>query len=176
MVRRIIIMFTVLFFAFTGQALRAEETIKIGYVNAIKIFDSTKMGKKSKAALEDYISARQKLVNQEEEELKKIEEDLTKQGALLTPDAKREKETQLQKKLAQYQKKAVDLNKEIQDKKSEIIKDFNHNMEEAVKKIAEKEGYKLVLDHNPDIGTIVYASSSMDITAKTIEELDKSQK
>ena len=163
---------TGIIFFFSVQLSTAAE-LKIGFVNALKIFESTKLGKKSKATLEDYIGARQKIITQEEEEIKKLEEEITKQSAVLSPEAKKEKEGQFQKKLVQYQKKGSELNKEIQDKKSEIIHDFNRTMEEAVKKVSEKEGYQMVLDKNPDIGTIVYATGSMDITAKVIEELDK---
>ncbi|MHB8482376.1 MAG: OmpH/Skp family outer membrane protein [Nitrospiria bacterium] len=155
------------------QNALGADSLKIGYINAIKVFDSTKSGKKSKAILEDYIKTRQKIVDQDEDEIKKLEEELNRQGAVLSPEAKREKEALFQKKLAQYQKKAMDLNKEIQEKKSEVLREFNKNLEDVVKKIAEKEGYQVVLDKNPDIGTVVYMAGSMDISNKVIEELDK---
>jgi outer membrane protein len=160
-------------FIFNIQEAVSAEAPKIGYINAIKIFESTKAGKKSKATLEEYIKARQKIVDQEEEEIKKLEEELTRQGSVLSAEAKKEKEVVFQKKLAQYQKKAVDLNREIQEKKAEVLKEFNNILEEVVKKIAEKEGYQVILDKNPDIGTVVYMSSSLDITSKVIEETDK---
>jgi outer membrane protein len=150
----------------------AAET-KIGYINAIKIFDTTKSGKKAKALLEDYIKARQKIVDQEEDEIKKLEEEITKQGAVLSGEAKKEKEMTFQKKLAAYQKKAVDLNREIQEKKTEVLKEFNKTLEEVVKKLAEKEGYQIVFDKNPDIGTVVYITDSMDLSPKIVEEMDK---
>ncbi|MBI1820791.1 MAG: OmpH family outer membrane protein [Nitrospirae bacterium] len=155
------------------QETFAADSLKVGYINAIKIFDSTKTGKKSKAILEDYIKSRQKIVDLEEDEIKKLEEELSRQGSVLSNDAKKEKEALFQKKLAQYQKKAMDLNKEIQEKKSEVLHEFNKNLEDIVKKIAEKEGYQVVLDKNPDIGTVVYMASSMDISDKVIEEMDK---
>lgn len=154
-----------------GEVNGAES--KIGYINAIKIFETTKSGKKAKGVLEEYIKARQKIVDQEEDEIKKLEEELTRQGSVLSGEAKKEKETTFQKKLAAYQKKAVDLNREIQEKKAEVLKEFNKSLEEVVKKTAEKEGYQIVLDKNPDIGTVVYVAESLDLSSKIIEEMDK---
>lgn len=154
-----------------GEVFASE--LKIGYINAIKIFETTKSGKKAKGVLEDYIKARQKIVDQEEDEIKKLEEELTRQGSVLSAEAKKEKETVFQRKLAAYQKKAVDLNREIQEKKAEVLKEFNKSLEEVVKKTAEKEGYQIVLDKNPDIGTVVYVAESMDLSQKIIEEMDR---
>lgn len=156
---------------FVKSALSADT--KIGYINAIKIFETTKSGKKDKAVLEDYIKARQKIVDQEEDEIKKLEEELTRQGSVLSSDAKKEKETIFQKKLSVYQKKAVDLNREIQEKKTEVLKEFNKVLEDVVKKVAEREGYQIVFDKNPDIGTVVYITESMDLSQKVVEEMDK---
>src|SRR5437867_5746454 len=62
--------------------------LKIGVVEPQKILDGTKSGKKIKDSLAEYVKIRQKLIDQEEEDLKKIEEDLVKQGAVLSPDRK----------------------------------------------------------------------------------------
>src|SRR2546427_8586849 len=66
--------------------------LKIGVVEPQKSLDGTKSGKKIKDSLAEYVKIRQKLIDQEEEDLKKIEEDLVKQGAVLSPEAKKEKE------------------------------------------------------------------------------------
>lgn len=168
----ILYMVFILSLVFAVSNAKAAET-KIGYINAIKIFDTTKSGKKAKSLLEDYIKARQKIVDQEEDEIKKLEEEITKQGAVLSGEAKKEKEMTFQKKLAAYQKKAVDLNREIQEKKTEVLKEFNKTLEEVVKKVAEKEGYQIIFDKNPDIGTVVYIADSMDLSQKIVEEMDK---
>lgn len=172
--KRSIILSVLFIFSMALADLNANAAeAKIGYINAIKIFDTTKSGKKAKALLEDYIKARQKIVDQEEGEIKTLEEEISKQGSVLSSEAKKEKENTFQKKLAAYQKKAVDMNREIQEKKTEVLKEFNKTLEDVVKKVAEKEGYQIIFDKNPDIGTVVYIAESMDISAKIIEEMDK---
>jgi outer membrane protein len=156
-----------------SQPARAAVPVKMGYINAIQIFDTTKIGKRSKVTLEDFVKVRQQIVNMDENEIKKLEEEISKQGLLLTEDSRKEKEIIFQRKVSQFQKRAADLNKEIQDKKTEVLREFNKILEAVVKTVAEKEGYEVVLDKNPDIGTVVYISSSMDISKEVIEQMDK---
>ncbi|HEY5599098.1 MAG TPA: OmpH family outer membrane protein, partial [Candidatus Manganitrophaceae bacterium] len=77
--------------------------------------------------------------------------------------------------LMEYQKKATDLNKEVQSKKFDTLKDFNKKLEEAVRLIAEKEGYAFVLDRNTDGGAVIYAKETFDITSKIIEQVDRTK-
>src|SRR5207245_9224358 len=84
-----------------------------------KILDGTKSGKKIKDSLAEYVKIRQKLIDQEEEDLKKIEEDLVKQGAVLSPEAKKEKEESFRRRMVEYQRKVQQFNQEVQAKKKE---------------------------------------------------------
>ena len=149
------------------------ENLKFAFIDAQKVLESTKEGKKMKGTMEEYVKSRQKIIDLEEQELKQIEEELTRQGSLLSPEAKKVKQDNFQKKLMEYQKRAADLSKEVQGKKFEALKDFNKKLEEAVKLIAEKEGYTFVLDKNTDGGVVVYAKESFDITPKVIEQVDR---
>lgn len=156
-----------------GAGTTYAETLKIGFVDAQKVLESSKEGKRVRGTMEEYVKSRQKIIDLEEQELKQIEEDLTRQGSLLSAEAKKVKQDNFQKKLVEYQKRAADLNKEVQGKKFESLKDFNKKLEEAVKLIAEKEGYTFVLDRNTDGGVVIYSKESYDITPKVIEQVDR---
>ena len=64
--------------------------------------------------------------------------------------------------------KQADLRKEQDEKMKEILKDI----EEAVKKYSEKEGYTMVFNDR----VLVYQTKSMDITSQIIEQLNKGGK
>lgn len=146
---------------------------KLAYIDAQKILDNSKAGKRTKVTIEEYVKSRQKIIDLEEEELKRMDSELARQTAVLSPDAKREKEETLKKKFADYQKKAADLRSEVDNKKLEVIKEFNQGLEEAVKRVAEREGYAVVLDKNPLGGPLIYAKESLDVTDKVVAEYDK---
>lgn len=163
----------VLFVMISGTTGYAQN-VKIGFVDAQKVLEGSKEGKRVKANMEEFVKSRQKIIDLEEQELKQLEEDLVRQGALLSPEAKKVKQDDFQKKLMEYQKKATDLNKEVQGKKFDTLRDFNKKLEEAVKQIAEKDGYTFVLDRNAEGGgSVIFAKENFDITSKVIEQVDK---
>lgn len=159
------------FFLYITPSIAAD--LKLAYIDAQKILDNSKAGKRTKSTIEEYVKSRQKIIDLEEEDLKRLDSELARQAAVLSPEAKREKEEILKKKFADYQKKAADLRSEVDNKKLEAIKEFNQGLEEAVKRVAEREGYIMVLDKSPMGGPLVYAKESLDITDKVIAEYDK---
>ncbi len=155
-------------------ALTGAAELKIGVVDAQRVLDSSKEGKRVKASMEEFVKSRQKIIDLEEDELKKAEEELSRQSSVLSAEARRVKQDEFQKKLIEYQRRAAELNKEVQGKRHDILRGFNERVEAAVKEIAEKEGYTLVFDRNSDGGAVVYAKESLDLTPRVIELVDRS--
>jgi outer membrane protein len=155
-------------------AAPAWAEVKIGVVDPNKVLEGTKAGKKVKDALQEYIKARQKVIDMEEDDLKKAEEDLVKQGAVLSPEAKKDKEDKLRQKYGEYQRKVQQLNQEVQVKKNETFAEFTKNVEQVIRAIAEREKFTLVLEKT-DSGlpsAVIYSNSSLDLTERVIKELD----
>jgi outer membrane protein len=173
-----ILIFTVVL-ASLGEQLslaRAADTLKIGFIDAQKVLDHTKLGQKAKANLEEYVESRRKILELEQKDLKDLEEVLTKQGALLSLEARKDKQEAYQKKLEQYQKKALEIDRELQVKQLELVRGFRKELEGVVKKIADKEGYVFVLDKDSETGNILYAKENLDLTSLVIAEMDKAAK
>lgn len=147
---------------------------KIGVIEPQKILDGAKAGKKIKDSLQDYVKARQKVIDLEEEDLKKAEEDLVKQGAVLSPEAKKDKEDKFRQRMSEYQRKIQQLNQEVQVKKKETLDEFNKSLEQVIRGIAEKEKLTLVVEKGDSgAGTLViYSHPSLDLTERVIKELD----
>lgn len=156
-----------------ASAVQAADSLKVGYVDAQKILDSTKAGKKAKDSMEEFVKSRQKIIDLDETDIKQIQDDLTRQSAVLSAEARREKEESLQRKVMEYQKRAGDLNKEVQNKKKEVLEQFNKNLEGIVKKVAERGGYSYVIDKNAEGGVLLYAKQSLDLTDEVVKEFEK---
>lgn len=155
------------------QPASAAEAVKFGFVDAQKVLDKTKAGQRSKEAMEEYVKSRQKIIDLDEVEIKRLQEDLGRQASVLSEEARRVKEESLQKKFAEYQKRVADLNKEVQGKKKEILEEFNRGLEGIAKTIAKKKGYTVVLDRGSEGSVVVYASDEFDMTDEIIKEYDK---
>ncbi len=139
-----------------------SETQKVGFVQAQQILEKSQAGKRVQEKMEEFVLSRQTIVDLEEKELREFEEELTRQAALLSPEAKRVKQEAFQKKLMGYQKKARELNQEVQAKKIESLKAFNKKMEAVIKVIAEKEGFAFVLDKGNEGGAVLYSNEALD--------------
>lgn len=159
-----------------GEGIRvvhAADSVKIGFIDAQKVLDSTKLGKKAKANLDEYVESRRKILELEQKDLKDLEEALIKQGSLLSAEAKRGKQEEFQKKLEQYQRKALEIEREVQVKQLDLVRSFRKELEGVIKKIAEREGYAYILDKDNESGNILYAKESFDLTSLAIQEMDK---
>jgi outer membrane protein len=159
--------------AFGTTALAAD--VKIGVIEPQKVLDGTRNGKKIKDSLQEYVKSRQKIIDLEEEELKRMEEDLVKQKDVLSADAKKDKEESFRKRMMEYQRKVGALNQEVQAKKKEVLDDFNKNLEQIVRTIADKEKLSLVVEKgdNGAGALVIYSHPSLDLTDRVIKELDK---
>ena len=154
-----------------------SEEPKIGVIEPQKLLDTTKMGKKIKASLEAYVKTRQRLIESEEADLKKFQEDLALQGTVLSPAVQQEKEEAFRQKAGTYQRHVRELEDEIQIKKREVLGEFTKKIEQVVTEIAEKERIDLVVEKG-DSGTgtlILYSQPSINLTDRVIKELDKKE-
>lgn len=172
-----ILLSTALFFLLTvllpGLA-QPSEGLKVGVVDTQWILDQSKAGKRAKRLLEEHVKSRQRIIDLEEEELRRLEEKLASQGAVLSEEARRRLQGDFQGKFLRYQRKVAALNKEIQDKRAEILMEFNQGLVEIVRRIAQKEQYTIMLDKTRvGEGPILYAEDALDLTSRVLEEYDK---
>src|SRR2546421_9436167 len=105
---------------------------------------------------------------------KAMEEDLVKQGADLSPEAKQEKEGNIRQKLMTYRRHVEELEGEFQTKKRKLLSDFTTKIEHVVREIAEKEQITLVVEKG-DAGPgalIMYSTPSINLTDRVIKAFE----
>jgi outer membrane protein len=145
---------------------------KIGVIDAQRILDNTQMGKKAKDKLLAFSKNRQALMELEEKELRRMEEDLVKQASVLSPAARREREEHFRRRVQEYQQKAGDLNREVQEKQKDVLDGFRDKVEIIVAKVAKRLGLQIVVDKSKG-GPTIYHEQSLDISAQVIEEFNR---
>ena len=75
---------------------------KIGVVDPARVLNETNTGKKAKDSLSAFSKNRQTLIEMDEKELRRMEEDFGRQASVLSPTAKREREEQFRRRVAEY--------------------------------------------------------------------------
>lgn len=144
----------------------------IGAVDPAKLLAETNAGKKAKDSLAAFSKNRQALIEIEEKELRRMEEDFGRQASILSPTAKREREEQFRRRMAEYQQKANDLNREVQDKQKDVLDVFRDKIEAIVGKVSKRLGLQVVIDKGKG-GPTLYSDEGLDITGQVIEEFNK---
>jgi outer membrane protein len=144
---------------------------KIAVVDPARALNDTNAGKKAKDALAAFSKNRQALIELEEKELRRMEEDFIKQASVLSPTAKKEREDQFRRRMAEYQQKVSELNREVQEKQKDVLDRFRDKMELVVGKVSKRLGVQVVIDKGKG-GPTIYSDETLDITEQVIEEFN----
>lgn len=145
---------------------------KIGVINSQRLLNETNAGKKAKENLTAFSKNRQALMELDEKELRRMEEDFSKQSSVLSPAAKRDREEQFRRRMQEYQQKASELNREVQEKQKDVLEGFRDKIETVVAKVAKRLGLQVVVDKSKG-GPTIYHEADMDISGQVIEEFNR---
>lgn len=145
---------------------------KIGVINSQRLLNDTSAGKKAKESLAAFSKNRQALMELDERDLRRMEEDFVKQSSVLSPTAKREREEQFRRRMQEYQQKSSELNREVQEKQKDVLEGFRDKIEMVVAKVAKRLGLQVIVDKSKG-GPTIYHEEGLDISGPVIEEFNR---
>jgi outer membrane protein len=145
---------------------------KVGVINAQRLLNETSAGKRAKDILASFSKNRQALMESEERDLRRMEEDFARQASILSPTAKREREEQFRRRMQEYQQKAAELNREVQEKQKDVLEGFRDKVEAVVAKVAKGLGVQVVVDKSKG-GATIYHEDGLDISNQVIEAFNR---
>ncbi len=149
--------------------------VRIGVLDAQRVLNRTKAGQEAQETLNEFVKARQALIELEEKDLKRMESSLLKQASVLSPNARREREEKFRRRMIQYQQRVGELNREVQEKQREVLGGFRKKVEKVVATVAQKSGLVLVIEKGQG-GPTVYSDVSVDISREVIAEFNRNSK
>ena len=155
----------------------AQESIQIGVIDPQAVLENSNAGQKALATLKEHVMVRQKLLETDEVEIQKLEQQL--QGGT----SRSETETQvlretLQGKIQEYQRRRQTFQQEVQEKQKNLMVDYMKKIEGATKVVAERRGFSLVIDKGNEaiMQIVIYSANGMDITDEVVTEFNKTYK
>ena len=148
--------------------------VKIGVLDMQKLQQNSVRFQKIREGLKLRFNALQMKLDGERAQIAKIEEELRKQSMMLSLDAKEDKEMELGKRTRHYKYMYGEVTQEMKDAEFEATRKVGKEIEKVVEKIAQKEGYTIILE----AGTmgLVYSDDAIDITKQVTERYDKMKK
>ena len=145
------------------------DLVKVGYIDIKRIFDEYTYTKEAASELQKELEAERVEIRNQEEQLLKDEEDLTRRVSLLTEEEKEKQQEGLTSRKKELQAYADDVNRRIASKNDQLTRSIISDIVAVLKDIGVKEGYTLILER----GSVLYASEDIDLTDKVIKILNQ---
>lgn len=148
----------------------AHAEVKIATVDLQEAINQVKDGIAAKGRLEGMFAEKQKAIADIEKRLMAMDADYQKQAMVLSDAARQQKEQEIMQLQAQYQQLYMTSQQEMQMAYAEVMEGLIGKMRVICEEIGKERGYTLVVDMTE--GGVVYASSSVDITAEVVKRYD----
>ncbi len=159
---------------FTGSAgIMAAENLKIGVFDMHKIMKESKTAQGYRQKLMAQFEAKRKPLMGKDAYARQLENRL-KNDKNISPAERKSTEDKLASEVRDLKRMKEDLDAEFQKVDRDLGRQALMEISEVVKKIAEKDGYTLVLEKNA--GGVVYSKDAIDITSKILGDYDEKGK
>ena len=154
----------------TPAPAQAPQASRVGYVDLQRILARSQAGMQAREQLEKEKVGMQKQLDGHKVELDKLRDELEKKGQLLSADARRDKQDQLERKLRDAQRLAGDLEKELQKKEQTMGTKILRELEGIFTKVGKEKGYAVILERRQ--AGVVYGAPEVDVTEEVIKAFD----
>jgi Skp family chaperone for outer membrane proteins len=141
----------------------------IGIIDMQRIIRDAAAFRDARTQLERYRTTYQSEITRDEERLRKEDEELGRQRAVLSPDA-------FDKRRAEFERKVMDVQRRMQDRSVSLEQSFDkvrgdvgRMVIQIVTDMVKERGYQLVLDKSQ----VVFHATEMEITDEVLRRLDQ---
>ena len=157
----------ILIFLFTFS-VSAEETYKIGAVNAIRVLEKSPQADSARKMIEDEFTSRDKELIAEQKKIKELEDKFKKDRAILSEQESSKLERDIISKKRDLKRKQDEFREDLNYRPNEEMVKIQKQIIESIQQVAEDNKYDLVLSEG-----VLYASPKVDMTGLVIEYLKK---
>ncbi len=144
-------------------------SLKIAYIDLAKIIDETDAAKEAKAKLQEEYDKRQGELKKMQDDIIKLQNEMAQKTKFMSQEEIEKKRAQLQEKQIEFMNKLKEAEAQIQLLDSKLTQSVMQELRKLVQKIAETEGYDLVLEKSQ----ILYVKDADDITYRVIDEFNR---
>ncbi|MDA0275171.1 MAG: OmpH family outer membrane protein [Proteobacteria bacterium] len=147
-------------------ALPALAQGKIGYVSTERILRDSAPAARAQKKLEAEFARREQELTKVGEQLKRLQDDLEKNGLTMPETQRRNKERDFNELNRDFQRKRRELQEDANQRKNEELATVVETANRVIRQIAEVEKYDFILQD------VVFFNPRIDITDQVIKALD----
>lgn len=156
-------------------SVMAETTI--AYVDLERVVNEVQEGASAKEKLKKELDIKQSVFNEKQEKVKKLQESLSKQGAMIKQAAKDKMMEDLQKEGGEMQQMYAKMQQQLVQSQQEIMANILRKTQPIITELAKSGGYTYVLNRNEGpVPTVLYGPPHLDLTNQVIRNYDAANK
>jgi outer membrane protein len=148
----------------------AAAELKIGFVNALKLMDTAPQVEEANKRLESEFAPRQRRLMSAQQEIKTLEDQLTKDSAIMSETEARKIGRDVRDKKREFQRQQEEFREDYNLRRNEELAKIQKIIVEIIQELAKEEAYDFILSDG-----VVWASKQVDITDNVLARLEKQQ-
>jgi outer membrane protein len=143
---------------------------RISFIDVQRVLARSAAGVAAREQLEREKATMQKEMDTRKLELDKLREEMEKKGALLTPDARREKQEQFERKRRDAARLMDDFQKELEKKEATLLQKVLQDVSGVIERIGKDKGCYMIVEKRG--AGVIYGDPQADLTDEIIRAFD----
>ena len=144
----------------------AQAENKLGFVNTERILREAAPAVRAQKKIEAEFSKRDQEMARIADQLKRMQDELEKQGVTLPESQRRTKEREFSELNRDFQRRQREFREDLNQRRNEELAQVVEQANRVIRQIAEQEKYDIIFQD------AVYANPRIDITERVIKSLD----
>lgn len=146
-----------------------QTAVKIGYIDSQAILDQDPSARAAQQQFEQSLAAYQAEVQQMGEDLQQLITQYEQQQALLSEEAKANREEEIRQKQSQYQQRIAELEQQAGVRQAELVEPVMQRITAVIEDIRAEGSYSMIFDVAAQ--GIISADPALDLTAEVVRRL-----
>lgn len=160
---------TLLGFPFRLGVAQEQPAIKLAYVDVQKAVSLSEAGKEAFQTLKQEFERRRTVIQAQEEDLKRLQTELTQQAMVLNRESRRAKEDEYRRRLREYKGYISESEQEMKVQEQELTNEILASMFDILQDMGSEGNYTFIMEKTQGV---IYAESSIDLTDELIRRYD----
>jgi outer membrane protein len=139
---------------------------RIGFVDTVKLMEAAPQAKSAQSKIESEFAPREKELVALQREIKKLEDDLTRDGAVMSESERSKLERKILAKRRDLKRSQDEFRDDLNIRRNEVLAKLQKDMYQAVVSLAKEQKFDLILSQG-----VVYSSDKVDFTDSVLKKL-----
>jgi len=154
-----------------APAAASVPATRVGFIDLSRVLARSAAGVAAREQLEKEKVSMEREMETKRQGLEKLREELEKKGPLMTADARREREDQLERQRREATRLADDFQRELARKEQQLAQRVLQEIAHVVDRVGKQKGYYLIVERRG--AGILFAVPDADLTEEIIRAYDQ---